>query len=72
MYAASWEFWRDGFSERASPRHFLWLQSPEMDIVQVRGCASRGEHDVLIEDVKRRYYRGLFNVAEVLVPQSRR
>lgn len=52
--------------------HFLWLPSPEMAIARVHARASRGEHDVPVEDVKRRYYRGLVNFAEVGLPLSTR
>jgi predicted ABC-type ATPase len=45
--------------------YYLWLPSPDLAIARVRGRASRGEHDVPPEDVRRRYYRSLVNLEDV-------
>ncbi len=41
---------------------FLWLRSPEIGIMRVNQRVKRGGHDVPEPTIRRRYYRGLFNL----------
>ncbi len=40
---------------------FLWLPSPELAIARIKGRVSEGGHNVPVEDVRRRFGRGLKN-----------
>jgi predicted ABC-type ATPase len=40
---------------------FLWIPSPELAIARIKDRVAEGGHDVPVEDVKRRFARGIYN-----------
>ena len=59
-------------SLRASGYHFellfLWLPNPEVAIARVEGRVKAGGHNIPEEVIRRRYYAGLRNLAELYLP----
>lgn len=47
---------------------FLWVPDPEQAIARVRRRVARGGHDVPEVTIRRRYYRGLRNLFELISP----
>ncbi len=47
---------------------FIWLPSDEMAIERVASRVAQGGHDIAIPDIRRRYTRGLRNLATVYLP----
>lgn len=47
---------------------FFWLNSPEMAIERVAKRVSLGGHNIPIDVVERRYYRGIYNLLKLYMP----
>lgn len=47
---------------------FIWLDSPETAIQRVADRVAAGGHHIPEGTVKRRYYRGIFNLINLYIP----
>lgn len=47
---------------------FIWLDSPEMAIQRVADRVAEGGHNIPEDVIKRRYYRGIFNLITLYIP----
>jgi predicted ABC-type ATPase len=47
---------------------FLWIPSPELAIQRIKDRVKEGGHDVPVEDVKRRFSRGINNFFKIYEP----
>ena len=47
---------------------YFWLSSPEIAIKRVADRVRGGGHDIPLDIVKRRYYRGLRNLINLYIP----
>lgn len=47
---------------------FFWLSSPEMAIERVAKRVSQGGHNIPIDIIHRRYYRGINNLLKLYIP----
>jgi len=47
---------------------YFWLASPEMAFERVAKRVSEGGHDIPIDVIQRRYYRGIENLLNLYVP----
>jgi len=47
---------------------FIWLDTPEIAIQRVADRVAQGGHNIPIEVIKRRYYRGIFNLINLYIP----
>lgn len=41
---------------------YLWIPTPELAIGRIKDRVSEGGHDVPVDEVKRRFYRGTYNL----------
>ena len=62
--------WIRGLKKQRYSFHliYLWLRSPELAIERVRGRVRLGGHDVPLEVISRRYFRGLQNLFALYQP----
>jgi predicted ABC-type ATPase len=49
---------------------FLWIPSAELALARIKERVSEGGHDVPVEDVKRRFSRGIYNFFKYYKPIS--
>jgi predicted ABC-type ATPase len=47
---------------------YFWLSSPKIAIERVAKRVSKGGHNIPIEVIERRYYRGLNNLYQMYMP----
>ena len=47
---------------------FLWIPSSELAIARIKDRVSEGGHDVPVEDVRRRFIRGIYNFFNLYEP----
>jgi len=47
---------------------YIWLDSPETAVRRVADRVAKGGHDIPIDVIKRRYYRGLSNLINLYIP----
>ena len=47
---------------------FIWLDSPETAIQRVADRVAEGGHNIPVEVIERRYYRGIFNLVHLYIP----
>jgi len=47
---------------------FLWVPNPELALLRIKDRVVSGGHDVPVIDVKRRFYRGLYNFFKLYRP----
>lgn len=47
---------------------FLWIPDAELALARIRDRVADGGHDVPATDVRRRFYRGLFNLFKFYMP----
>lgn len=47
---------------------FLWIPSPELAIGRIKDRVAEGGHDVPVEDVRRRFTRGIYNFFKLYQP----
>jgi predicted ABC-type ATPase len=47
---------------------YFWLSSPEFAADRVAERVSEGGHDIPVEIIKRRYYRGIYNLINLYIP----
>lgn len=49
---------------------FLWIPNPELALSRIKDRVATGGHDVSAQDVKRRFYRGMYNFFRYYKPLS--
>jgi predicted ABC-type ATPase len=47
---------------------YFWLNDVNLAIERVKSRVSEGGHDIPVETIKRRYYRGMFNLVHKFIP----
>lgn len=47
---------------------FIWLDSPEMAIQRVAERVGKGGHNIPLDVIERRYYRGILNLMNLYIP----
>jgi predicted ABC-type ATPase len=47
---------------------FIWIDSPATAVQRVAERVVKGGHDIPLEVIERRYYRGLFNLFNLYIP----
>ncbi|QEM06998.1 AAA family ATPase [Mucilaginibacter rubeus] len=47
---------------------FFWLSSPEMAMERVAKRVSKGGHNIPVDVIERRYYRGIRNLVSLYIP----
>ncbi|QEC44157.1 zeta toxin family protein [Pseudobacter ginsenosidimutans] len=47
---------------------FFWLHSPELATERVAERVRKGGHNIPVDVIKRRYYRGIFNLLNLYIP----
>lgn len=47
---------------------YFWLSSPKIAIERVAKRVSKGGHDIPLDVIKRRYYRGIKNLHQLYMP----
>ncbi|MFH1223684.1 MAG: zeta toxin family protein [Pseudomonadota bacterium] len=47
---------------------FLWLPNPELAVFRVKDRVAEGGHNVPVEDIRRRFHRGIENLFNLYMP----